>query len=53
MNPNFPSEAFLTKKNNITGFDSPANAVSTVTFGVFKVVLLVIGGTLSRNSISF
>jgi len=53
MNPKFPSEACLTKKNNITGFDSPANAGSTVTFGVFKVVLLVMGGTLSRNSISF
>lgn len=48
-----PGEACLTKKNTVTEFDSPGDAGSTVTFGVFKIELPVMGDTLLKNSISF
>ncbi len=53
MNSNFQRGSPHKEKNNVTRFDSPARAGSTVTFGVFKIELPVMGDTLLKNSISF
>ncbi|WP_434352287.1 hypothetical protein [Trichococcus flocculiformis] len=48
-----PGETCLTKKNNVSGIATSADAGSTVTLGVFKVELTLLGNILLKISISF